>query len=213
MLSALVKLITLPFIAAYWLSEVARRRWRRVLVTTALMAATVVAVYLPFTRSFDLPLDHLGLIERRSGGGDPVDGEPSAEGPARLLLAVGYGFLVLWVGLTQGDTIRKLLRGWGLLAIYFALFLAPLGLSWYLLVPIAIASVAMDWRLLLVTGLVSFSSLLVYAWDSMSTEAYPLPDIFAISRGTVYLGAVVVGVLAVLALLVRRGNRRAVGSA
>lgn len=213
MLSALVKLITLPFIAAYWLSEVAKRRWRRVLTTTALMAVTALAVYLPFTRSFDLPLDHLGLIERRSGGGDPVDGEPSAEGPARLLLAVGYGFLVLWVGLTQGDTLRKLLRGWGLLAIYFALFLAPLGLSWYLLVPIAIASVAMDWRLLLVTGLVSFSSFLVYAWDSMSTEAFPLPDIFAISRGTVYLGAVVVGLLAVLALLVHRGNRRAVGSA
>lgn len=212
MLSALVKLITLPFIAAYWISEVARRRWRRVLITTALMAATVVAVYLPFTRSVDLPLDHLGLIERR-GSGDPVDGEPSAEGPARLLLAVGYGFLVLWVGLTQGDTIRKLLRGWGLLAIYFALFLAPLGLSWYLLVPIAVASVAMDWRLLLVTGLVSFSSFLVYAWDSMSTEAHPLPDVFAVSRGTVYLGAVVVGLLAVLALLVRRGNRGAVGSA
>ena len=47
----------------------------------------------------------------------------------------------------------------------------------------------------------------------MSTEEHPLPDIFAVSRGTVYLGAVVVGLLAVLALLVRRGNRRAVGSA
>lgn len=212
MLSALVKLITLPFAATYWLSEVAKRRWRRVLTATALMAATVIAVYLPFTRSLDLPLDHLGLIERR-GSGSPVDGEPSAEGPARLLLAVGYGFLVVWVGLTQGDTIRRLLRGWGLLAVYFALFLAPLGLSWYLLVPIAIASLAMDWRLLLVTSLVSFSSFLVYAWDSMSTEAFPLPDIVAVSRGTVYLAPVVVGALAVLALLVRRGNRRAVRSA
>jgi Glycosyltransferase family 87 len=212
MLSALVKLITLPFAATYWLGEVAKRRWRRLVTATALMAATVVAVYLPFTRSTDLPLEHLGLIERR-GSGDPVDGEPSAEGPARLLLAIGYGFLILWVGLTQADTTRRLLRGWAVLAIYFALFLAPLGLSWYLLVPIAIAGLAIDWRLLLVTGLVSFSSFLVYTWDSMSTEEFPLPDIFAISRGTVYLGAVAVGVLGVLALLVRRSNRRAVTSA
>ena len=211
-LSALVKLITLPFAATYWLSELAKRRWRRVLTATVLMAVTVVAVYLPFTTSPDLALDHLGLIERR-GSGNPVDGEPSASGPARLLLALGYGFLMLWVGLTQGDTIRKLLRGWALLAVYFALFLAPLGLSWYLLVPIAIASLAVDWRLLLVTGLLSLSSFLVNAWDSMSTDEFPLPDVVAVTRGTVYLVPVVLGVLAVVAWLVRRGNRRAVESA
>jgi MFS family permease len=209
MLSALVKLITLPFAATYWLAEAAQRRWRRLAAATALMAATVIAAYLPFGANPDLMLDHLGLIERRGSGGNPVDGKPSTAGPARLLLAVGFGFLVLWVGLTQGDTVRRLLRGWGLLAVYFALFLVPLGLSWYLMAAIAVASLAVDWRLLLLTGLLSFSSFLVNAWDSTSSAAFPLPDVVAVSRGTAYLAPVVLGALVAIALLVRRGNRPA----
>jgi hypothetical protein len=47
----------------------------------------------------------------------------------------------------------------------------------------------------------------------MSTDEFPLPDVVAVTRGTVYLVPVVLGVLAVVAWLVRRGNRRAVESA
>jgi hypothetical protein len=206
-LSAFVKLITLPFLATYWLGELARRRWRRLAAATALMGLTVLVLYLPYGTSPDLLLDHLGLIGRRDSE-NPVDGGGgSGPSPARTLLAAGFGFLVLWVGLTQSDTLRKLLRGWGLLAVYFALFLVPLGLSWYLMAPIAIAALALDWRLLLLTGLLSFSSFLVNAWDSTSSSAFPLPDV-AVSRGFVYLAPVGLGLLVVLALLVRRGNRR-----
>ena len=207
-LSAFVKLITLPFAATYWLRELAKRRWRPLAVATALMCLTVVALYLPFGTSPDLLLDHLGLIGRRDSE-NPVGSGDSGPSVARLLLAVGFGFLVLWVGLTQGDTIQKLLRGWGLLAVYFALFLVPLGLSWYLMAPIAIAALAIDWRLLLLTGLLSFSSFLVTVWDSTSSPGFRLPDV-AVSRGFVYLAPVGLGALVVLALLVRRGNRHAV---
>jgi hypothetical protein len=208
-LSAFVKLITLPFVATYWLGELARRRWRRLAVATALMCLTVLVLYLPYGTSPDLLLDHLGLIGRRDSE-NPVDGGGgSGPSPARVLLAAGFGFLVVWVGLTQSDTLRKLLRGWGLLSVYFALFLVPLGLSWYLMAPIAIAALALDWRLLLLTGLLSFSSFLVNAWDSTSSSAFPLPDV-AVSRGFVYLAPVGLGLLLVLALLVRRGSRRVV---
>jgi hypothetical protein len=206
-LSAFVKLITLPFVATCWLGDLARRRWRRLAVTTGLMCLTVLVLYLPYGTSADLLLDHLGLIGRRDSE-NPVDGG-GGSGPsaARLLLAAGFGFLVLWVGLTQSDTLRKLLRGWGLLAVYFALFLVPLGLSWYLMAPIAIAALALDWRLLVLTCLLSFSSFLVNAWDSTSSSAFPLPDV-AVSRGFVYLAPVGLGLLAVVALLARRGGRR-----
>ena len=207
-LSAFVKLITLPFLATYWLRELARRNWRALGVASALVCITVVALYLPFGTNPDLLLDHLGLLERRNSGSPPGQ-QGGGPDPARLLLAAGYVFLVLWVGLTQGETIRRLLRGWALLSVYFALFLTPLGLSWYLMAPLAVACLALDWRLLLLTGLLSFSSFLVNAWDSMSTPAFPLPDVFAVSRGAVYLAPVLLGVLAVVALLARRGNRTA----
>lgn len=205
-LSPLVKLITLPFLATVWLRDVARRNWRGVAVASALVAVTVAAVYLPFTHGISLLLDHLGVLGRR--GAENPDPSGPDQGPARLLLAAGFGILVLWVGLTQADTTRRLLRGWGLLALYFSLFLSPLGLSWYLVTLVAIVSLASDWRLTLLAGVLSLSSFLFDEWYRMSSDAHPLPDLFAVPSALVYAAPLALAAAGALATLAIRRTRR-----
>lgn len=183
-LSSLVKLITLPFLATVWLSELARRNWRSLALLSALVVVTVAALYLPFTRDGSLLLDHLGVLGRR--GAENPNPVGSDQGSARLLLAIGFGILVLWVGLTQSDTVQHLLRGWGVLAVCFSLFLAPLGLSWYLVTLVAVVSLTTDWRLTVLAGVLSLSSFGFDQWYRLSSDAYPLPDVFALPRTLVY---------------------------
>ena len=131
-MSVLVKVLTLPLLAAYVLSEVLARHWRRLAVGTALVVAVTVVAYAPFGGNVGLLVEHLGLAER---GGSSL---PGAVGLVVPLVVVG---LVAWVAYTSSGDTERLLQGWALISLGIVL-LTPIGWSWYLLTPLAVVSLS-----------------------------------------------------------------------
>lgn len=203
-LSVLVKLITLPLVAALLLRQIRARRWRDLAESALLLGGTALLLYAPFWEGPGLLQQHVGLL------GQGAAAEPPA---MRLIARVGFTLAVLWVGLARERGPMTLIRGWAVLALLFSIFLTRLGFSWYLLTLIALVSTAVEWRLALITIALSFASFLLNAWDAVSIGPSRLPDLFSLPRILVYLAFVAAAALGLLAVeLVRRGQRRALQS-
>lgn len=191
-LSALVKLLTLPLVAASLVAEVSARRWRRVLTSGALICLVTLVVYLPYARGPGLLLQHLGETQR---GGSSL---PDFVALPLTVLAAG---LVVWVGVTSRDDAERLLQGWALLSLVFALF-APIAWSWYLIAPLALVSLSGEWRksaaVVALTGLTFLFDL----FDRSANARYPLPDLVPFSRAVVFSAVVTCALLVAGALLV-----------
>ncbi|MGH2524556.1 MAG: hypothetical protein ACRDH2_18780, partial [Anaerolineales bacterium] len=98
-----------------------------------------------------------------------------------------------------------LLGSWAIVGLSFSLYLANLGLAHYLITLIAVASLALDWRVAAATTGLSFYAFLLNAWYTTSSSAYPLPDLLSLPRLPVYLALVgLVTITAVLIVVWRR---------
>jgi dolichol-phosphate mannosyltransferase len=194
-LSALVKLITLPLLAILWLRQARLRRWRSLAIETGLIALAAAVVYSPFAGAPGLASRELDLL--RSGGSSPL----------RTLLAVAFAALVAWLGLRRRDEDpRGLLRDWALVLLAFSVAVSNLSFSWYLLVPIAVAAVAADGRVLAAMTGVGAVSFAVDWWNNVSHGSFPLGPVSSTPRPLLYLVALL-AVAAGAAVIRWRGLR------
>jgi hypothetical protein len=120
-------------------------------------------------------------------------------GAALLVLAT------LALGLRLADNHLALLRGASVALLVFSLLLTRMGMAFYLLVPIAVVALAVEWRLAAVMTIVSFNSFLCTTWDTTFNEHFSVPELFTGSRLFVYL---LVPAIAVAALALFRRNVR-----
>lgn len=207
--SVLIKLMTLPFAAAWWLGEVRRRRYGPAVLGLALAALTALLVYAPFWGGFDLMLEHLG-VARPDGPQGPAVVRPAYRSPVLTLV---LGALVVVTAASLDGTPRRLFRGWALIALYVALALTPIGFSWYLMTLVALTAIAADWRIICATAVLSGSSFAFETWRRMSSRAHPLPEVPEASDVLLYAGpAVVVGTVLLVAALWLRTRRAAVST-
>ena len=199
-LSALVKLITLPLVALQLLSALSLRRWRQLALGCLVAVATAALVYLPFARGIDLPLKHLRLLGMTVSRLTPsLDSNDSTAG--QVALAVGLVSVVLWQAKRLDGKTSTLFRAWGVVGLYFALFLTITGWAWYLMAPLAAVALSariLLWLPMLALSLASFSFSI---WDSASSATFQLRDVVPVPRFVVYLAlgialAVVGGLLA-----------------
>jgi len=68
-----------------------------------------------------------------------------------------------------------------------------------LITPIAIASLVFDWRVVLMTGALSFTSFLFNAWYSTFTKAFSPPEVSSIPPYLVFI--LMTGVVAAVTVL------------
>ncbi len=177
-LSVLVKLITLPLTAIYWLRELKLKRWRELLKMTLLLILTTVIIYLPFWKSPVLIFNHLSNL---SEGGE------STSGILQFVVRIAFIILIIVIGFLQNGSLKKLLIGWVLVELFFAFFVTKIVLSWYMITLISLICLIKDWRLLLLTVLISFSSFSINMWGSIFTSEFKIPDI-PINRFLIYIG-------------------------
>jgi hypothetical protein len=197
--SALVKLITLPLLAVYWLYLLRSRGARELASSTALLGLTVSALYVPFWYGPGLLGMQLQLL------GNVANAGPSL---VRLLLYAGFMIAVVWVGLSRDGRVDTMLAGWALVMVLFALFVSRLGFSWYLMTTIAMVSLVVDRRFTLIVVILSFVSFLLNAWDSASNEVVQMPMLFAAPRFSMQLLFVGVSVLGLAVLEIARRARQ-----
>lgn len=197
-LSVLVKLLTLPLLAAHVLGEIFCRRWRSLWVSTGLLVLVTVAAYAPFDGGASRFVEHLSLTEQ--GGSSLPD-------VVSLLVIAVTGVLVLWVGFTgRGDT-ERLLQGWALVALGVVL-LSPIGSAWYLIMPIAMVSLCGErWKSLAVV-LLSSLAFLFDNWMRSNSSAHPLPDPAFLSSSVIYSFVVSVSAVVLLVAVAVGRSRR-----
>jgi hypothetical protein len=172
-LSAMVKLITLPLIAVYWLHTLRSRRLRDLAICSFLLVLTVIALYAPFWYGPELLSIQLQQLLNVADAGTSL---------VRLLLYAGFAFGVVWVGLNRDGRAENMLAGWTLVMVLFALFVSKFGFSWYLMAMIAGASLAVEWRFALIVIFLSCTSFFLNAWDTASNEVLQMPILFSAPR-------------------------------
>jgi hypothetical protein len=166
-LSALVKLLTLPLGAVYAVRELRQGDWRRIAVEAVLAAGVVALLYLPFLKGLGLFRAHFELLGTE---GSTLSGLP------RMIAIAGALALIVTLGWLASDTVPRLLRSWLVVLLYFGLFLSRFSMAWYLMIVIALASVVMNWRFhALMVGLTA-SAFLVSTWGATSNSAFRLPS-------------------------------------
>jgi alpha-1,6-mannosyltransferase len=198
-ISALVKLITLPLIAVYWLYTLRARIPRELALNSFLLGLTAVALYAPFWYGPELLSMQVNLL------GNVADAGPSL---VRKLLYAGFMFGVLWVGLRRDGHVENMLAGWVLVMILFALLVTKLGFSWYLMTMIAAASLAVERRFVPIVIILSCASFFLNAWDSASNEIVRMPMLFPAQRLHMQLLFVCVCVLGLAVLEIGRRARQ-----
>ena len=210
--SSLVKLITLPLAAVYVLRAAAQRRWRDVGAAVAIFAAAAVALYAPF--GLDLLAEHAGVFGsgERGSSGAPLPATSAFSDVPRPLLVAGVLIAILLVLRWQRREtgIDGLLRGWGVVALAFAVLFVDPGFPWYLLTLVAASALARDWRVSAATVVLCLGAFLRGSWQGASTSEHPLPAVISVPKIAVYLIPIAVPALAAgIAWLVRRRLRRA----
>ncbi len=187
-LSVLTKLVTGPLLAVYWIRNFVQKRWREGVVCSLVIGLTAVLLYGLFWDGPGILLGHASQL----GAGGTYDATSNL---AQYLFRGVFILLILWIALTQGEDLQRLLRGWTLLMLYFCLFITKLGSADYLITLIALMSISVDWRLALVTVGVSFSSLTFQIWYKLKPTMQTPTEIFEVPRMYVYLA--VPGMIAV----------------
>ncbi|MBA2579021.1 MAG: hypothetical protein H0V05_20670 [Euzebyaceae bacterium] len=198
-LSMFVKLLTLPLLAVTFFGELGARRWRSVVLSGLAVALAVTVIYIPVASGPGLILQHLG--ELRRGGSDL----PRAFSLPVMLGAAG---LVAWAGVASRGKPERVLGAWALVAVCFAVFFNPLAFSWYLLVPLALVSLTAEWRLTVVTGVLSFLAFLANSWDTSTSPRFPLPKPDGLNRPVAFLAVIALTAAAAGAVLWFSSRRR-----
>lgn len=204
-LSVLVKLITLPLVAVYWLRSLRLRRFWDAAALVVIAVVVTLAVYAPFG-GFDLLLDQAGLF-----GGGRSDGASSAPAPAqpglseipRPLLLAGVLAFVVWAAWRQDGTDDRLLRTFGLVGLAFAILVVDPRSPWYLFTAIAAASLARNWRVSSALGALCFGAYLFNSWRAASSAEHPLPDM-GVPKELVVVVPLLLAALVVSVVLLRR---------
>ncbi len=201
-LSVWTKLITLPMLAAAWLGDLRRRNWSRMAWAAVIFCLVTLAVYLPYGNLPDLIVRHLTQMD-----------EAASKVPNLVRKGLTLLFLALTtiVGLRQNGDLQQLIRGWGVIALFFALFLTKLNLSWYMIVPIAIVALSAEWRLIAISTVCSFCTFLINLRDDSFNRSFPAPDLFGVPRFVVYLALPTLTVLVLLAYNLRRRSTMTAG--
>ena len=177
-LSVLVKLVTLPLLAVYWLRDVKLRKWRELSFFLFLGFATILVTSVPFWQDASMIEHTLGVALGELGAYSAHWG--------KWISYLGFGFLCIGVGLTQDGTEQNLFVGWSWILLYVSLVLVPVSYARYMIVAIAIASIACDWRVVALTTAVTFSSFLFKLWYSTSTRDFSLPELFSFPKSVVF---------------------------
>ncbi len=198
-ISALVKLITLPLIAVYWLYTLRSRGARELVLNSFLLGLTMIALYAPFWYGPTLIVMQLQQLNNLANAGTNL---------VRPLLYAGFIFGIVWVGLRRDGRAENMLAGWVLVMLLFALFVTKLGFSWYLMTMIAVASVAVDWRFVPIVIVLSCASFFLNAWDNASNEVLKMPSLFPATRFYLQLLFVIICALGLAALEIGRRARQ-----
>jgi hypothetical protein len=130
--SALTKFVTAPLLLGYLAHLSCRRSLRIALAAGALASALVVLAFLPLW-------DGWRMVPRVLRDPDQAI-EGSLMTPRRLLLTPGFLLFVLWTSWRWRETVHGVIRGWTAAMLYFALFLAPINLPYYLIPLVAVTS-------------------------------------------------------------------------
>ena len=194
-MSAMVKILTLPLLGAFLISEAVARRWRRLAEGVGIIIALTIVGYLPFGGELSMIVDHLWLVEQ---GGSSM---PLGLG---LIIAVAISIAVVWVGLTAGEDADRMLTGWALIAIG-VMALTPVSFSWYLIAPLAIVCVAGSPWLTAAAVIISAAKFFVDLWIRANKPLNDLPDV-GLTRHIVFLAMLGVAVIAVAGIWYRRSH-------
>jgi hypothetical protein len=184
-LSVMTKLLTLPLVAVSIVGDIAARRWRRVLISGALITSMTVLLYVPLGAG--LP-QVTGLLTDAAGSGS------SLPRPVSLALLAAAGIAVLWAGLRARGEPEGTLQGWAVAAIASIPF-GLTGSAWYLLMPIAVVSLSGErWRTAIVVAASAFA-FMIDTWTRHSNPDHPLPVPFDLSRTeAVLLGVAILAI-------------------
>ena len=177
-LSIWVKLITMPLVGIYLLRDIKLRRWRQLVTELTLLLSVTLIVYIPFMEDAALIVNHVGGMRRASSAA------PDIVRPLLLAVFVALFFLVSAI---QNGSKRRLLVGWAIILLYFSLFVTEIALAHYLITLVAVVALVQDWRLLLLTILICFSSFSINIWNLFFTQNFPQPDIFEVPRLVTHL--------------------------
>ncbi|MGQ0657618.1 MAG: hypothetical protein ACT4NU_05910 [Chromatiales bacterium] len=197
-LSALIKFITLPLIAVYWLRDLRFKRWRELAVNAIVLILLATVLYAPFWEGPALVTRHLAVVRGEAG---PWAGE------IRWILHGAFLLAVLAIGLTRDDTHESLIRGWAWVMLFFAVFLARASNSWYLITVIGMASLCRSWGVALLIVVLSCSAFSFNLWYTTSTPGFRLPDLFAFSRRLVYIAPALAAASVVVVVALTRRRR------
>ena len=188
-LSIFVKIIPAPLLAVSTIADARAGRWKEVLFTVLIFAATTIAIWIPFYEH-----NALFLIQKYAGVAGSAEG--SVGGSAKLIVSIGFALLVVLVGITRKHDVRSLLSGWVLVQIYFSLFFAKFASADYLMSLIFLVAVTLDWRALLLTFALGLSYFLFDVWYLVGAENFPMPDLFPFSKTIVFWIPPIAGALA-----------------
>lgn len=180
-LSALVKLITVPLLAVHMLRSLKFRRWREfvggALIGALLAGSTFLLLYFSDEGARQIQT-YVGLVQK--GGSSTPDA-------LRTAVRLVFAGVIIAAGLVQDGTHRRLLWGWAVVMLFFSLFITRFSLSWYLMTPVAIVALVADWRVALLMLALSLSSFLFNVWDATFTADFPSPDLASLPRFVIYL--------------------------
>lgn len=191
-LSVLIKLMTLPLVAFYFLRQLKMKMWREFAVGVGLFSLTVVVINLPFWEGASLITSHLDVAIGESGSTLP--------GLVRYLSIAIFFLFFIWLARMQDGGHEKLLLAWSLVALFMSIFLVRVYNSWYHTMLIAVVSVVLEWRVTLLTFALTFSAFMFNTWYSTFTKDFRPPELFALPTRVVYF-APAVCILAVMALI------------
>lgn len=170
-LSVLIKMTTLPFLAAYLLMNLNRKKWRDYVILGVLFIVTAAVFYILFDMADFITTQLIGIIGM-SGGNAPDF--------IRIIMRVGFVVLIFIIGITRSGEPKQMIWGWVILSVYFSLFLIDYGKAWYLMPLITLSSLIPDWRTISLTYFISFSGFLIYNWDSGFSKEFAAPILTSI---------------------------------
>jgi hypothetical protein len=198
-LSVFVKLITLPLVVFYFLREIKLKKWRDVILGVSLFVITAVVVTLPFWEGASMLKSHTEVAIGEAGASLPW--------MVRFLIVPSFALFFLWVGYLQDGSDERLLLGWSLIALSVSLFLVRIHNSWYHITFIAIASIFLNWRIVLVAIGLTFSAFLFNMWYSTFTDEFRVPELSNLPTLMVYLAPACVMIIFVTVIYVLKRLR------
>lgn len=127
-LSALVTFIGQPSSALQRLRQVTPARWRALGVNSALVTASLAAVY--------APLGNAAYMLSHGPHPAPAQGAPGPL-PVGPGLAMGFLALMVWASLAQGSRQSRPISRWAVVAVGFAAALTTIDIGWHMAARIA----------------------------------------------------------------------------